>query len=177
MKHFLTIILAIALVSCSTSYRTIYINTPEKEFDAEQILYQTRPELIPYYEAGVLKITSMREYTQETAPRYELETKFVRYYLKSYEEKVQCLKEHFPEMYDQFSKGYIEVHSIYRFVDNGGNIRYNVNYFRVYDYYYYYLPFMHPYGGYRYEYMPRPLPRQSPRPPRPHNVQPRPRRR
>ena len=177
MKHFLTIILAIALVSCSTSYRTIYINTPEKEFDAEQILYQTRPELIPYYEAGVLKITSMREYRQETAPRYELETKFVRYYLKSYEEKIQCLKEHFPEMYDQFSKGYIDVHSIYRFVDNGGNIRYNVNYFRVYDYYYYYLPFMHPYGGYRYEYMPRPLPRQSPRPPRPQHVQPRPRRR
>lgn len=178
MKHLLTTLaLVLALMSCSTTYRTIYINTPEKRFDAEQILYQTRPELVPYYEAGVLKITSMREYKQETAPRYELETKFVRHYLRSYEEKIKCLQEHFPDMYNLYINGYIDVHSIYRFVDSRGNIRYNVNYFRVYDYYYYYIPFMYPYGGYRYDYMPRPLPRQTPRPPKPHHNQPTPRRR
>ena len=159
--------LLLLLASCGPG-RYIPVNTPEKQFDAEQVLYETRPELVPYYEAHVLKITNMREIKDKAGnTRYELDYKFTRYYIRDLNERLQILKEKFPEMYDMYVNGYIELHNMYRFVDNEGNIRYTVNYFRVYDYYYYYVPFMRPYGGYRYDYAPRPMPRVSPRPPAP----------
>ena len=61
MKKLIALLVTLLLVvsSCSAG-RYVSINDPEREFSAVEVLYNQHPELVPYYEAGVLKITSLR---------------------------------------------------------------------------------------------------------------------
>ena len=167
MKKLIALLVTMLLVvsSCSAG-RYISLNNPEREFSAVEVLYNQHPELVPYYEAGVLKITSMREIRTEMGYNYDIKYKFVKRHLYD-EERYLCLKENYPELYDLYVNGVINIRSVYRYVDSDGVIRYHVTYSRIYDYFYESVPLIHPYGGYRLHYRPRPAPRIAPAPPRP----------
>lgn len=161
MKKILTLFAAaIMLLSCGTY---LEMENPEVAFNAGQVLYETHPELVPYYEANVLNITSLKELPSATGdPVYEIRYRFVQYELKDYQERIDCLKEHFPELYQMYITGIINVRHIYRYVDENGQIRHRVKYGRVYDFYYEYVPL---FRGYHYNYRARMTP--PPPPPRP----------
>lgn len=168
MKKLIALLVTLLLVvsSCSAG-RYVSINDSEREFSAVEVLYNQHPELVPYYEAGVLKITSLREVRSEVGYTYDIRYKFVRKYLYD-QERYQCLKEYYPELYDLYINGVINIRSVYRYVDDNLAIRYQVTYSRLYDYYYENVPLIHPYGGYRLYYRPRPIPpRMTPPPPKP----------
>ena len=168
MKKFIALLVTLLLVvsSCSAG-RYASINNPEREFSAVEVLYNQHPELVPYYEAGVLKITSLREIRSKVGYTYDIRYKFVRKYLYD-QERYQCLKEYYPELYDLYINGVINIRSVYRYVDDNLAIRHNVTYSRLYDYYYENVPLIYPYGGYRLHYRVRPIPpRMTPPPPRP----------
>ena len=168
MKKLIALLVTMLLVvsSCSAG-RYISLNNPEREFSAVEVLYNQHPELVPYYEAGVLRITSMREIRTEMGYNYDIRYKFVKKYLYD-EERYLCLKDNYPELYDLYVNGVVNIRSIYRYVDRDGVIKYHVTYSRLYDYYYESVPLIHPYGGYRLHYRPRPIPpRATPPPPRP----------
>ena len=146
---------ALATLSCSTS-RYATNSSPQVEFDATEILYNRYPSLVPFYEEGVLKVTSL----VEKDGVYDIKYKFVKYRYTDYGEMILCIKEKFPELYNMYSFGLVDITSLYKYVDTSiMEIRYKVGYRRVYDFYYHYVPNIYPYGGYRYYYRPRPAPR------------------
>ena len=100
MKKLIALLITMLLVvsSCSAG-RYVSINDTEREFSAVEVLYNQHPELVPYYEAGVLKITSLREVRSEVGYTYDIRYKFVKKYLYD-EERYLCLKEYYPELYD-----------------------------------------------------------------------------
>ena len=168
MKKFIALLVTMLMIvtSCSAG-KYVSLNNPEREFSAVEVLYNQHPELVPYYEAGVLKITSMREIQSEVGYTYDIRYKFVRKYLYG-DERYLCLKELYPELYDLYANGVINIRTVYRYVDNKGSIQYHITYSRLYDYYYESVPLIHPYRGYRLHYRPRPIPpRMTPPPPRP----------
>ena len=140
MKKLIALLVTLLLVvsSCSAG-RYVSINNSEREFSAVEVLYNQHPELVPYYEAGVLKITSLREIRSEVGYTYDIRYKFVRKYLYD-QERYQCLKEYYPELYDLYINGVINIRSVYRYVDDNLAIRHNVTYSRLYDYYYENVP-------------------------------------
>lgn len=159
MRKLIALFITILMMVCCASGRYIPLSDPQAAFDAEQILYDAHPELVPYYEAGVLRITSMREVVDNQGNvSYKLKYKFVKRYFDDYTERMACLKEYYPELYQMYVNGIVKIYSLYRYVDNNGQIRHHVSYHRLYDYYYEYVPLIHPYGGYRYYYRPRVLP-------------------
>ena len=168
MKKLIALFSAIVMLVCCASGRYISTADPQNAFDAEQVLYDTRPELVPYYEAGVLKITSMREVVgRDGSVSYNVKYRFVKRHIREYAERMEVLKTNFPELYQMYVNGTIEIYSLYAYVDDNGVIRHHVSYRRLYDFYYDYAPLMYPYGGYRYYYRPRVSP-----PPRRGNVGP-----
>ena len=174
-KLLLTIISVIVMFSCASG-RYISLSDPQAEFTATEILYNEYPELVKYYEEGVLKITSLREVNERDNIRYKIKYKFVKKYYYDYAERMECLKTHFPELYTLYTNGVIEITSLYKYVDDYGVIRHHASYRRLYDFYYDYHPYVYPYGGYRYYYVPRyryaPRPQYRPQPkpqPRPSN--------
>ena len=164
MKKLIALFTAIVMLVCCASGRYISTADPQNAFDAEQVFYNTHPELVPYYEAGVLKITSMREVVgRDGSVSYKVKYRFVKRHIRDYSERMECLKTYFPEIYQMYVNGVIEVYSLYAYVDDTGVIRHHISYRRLYDYYYDYVPLPYPYGGYRYNYRPR----VSPPPPPP----------
>lgn len=146
---------ALATLSCSAA-RYATNNNPQVEFDATEILYNQYPNLVPFYEEGVLRVTSLVERNGV----YDIKYKFVKYHYTDYSEMIACIKEKFPELYNMYSFGLVDITSLYKYVDTSTmEIRYKVGYRRVYDFYYHYVPNVYPYGGYRYHYIPRPAPR------------------
>ena len=167
MKKLVAFLLGIGmLISCSTS-RYVSLADPQAEFDAVEILYNQHPELVNYYEQGVLKITSLREVKVANGYDYRIKYKFVKYHYYDYAERMACLKEKYPELYTMYVNGTIEINSLYKYVDEYGAIRYHVSYRRLYDFYYDTAPLIYPYNGYRYYYRPRPIPPRVGPPPRP----------
>lgn len=173
MKKIIALFLGfILLVSCGAT-RYISVNNQESASIAIEVLYSNHPELVRYYDEGVLSITSLKEIRTETGYDYDIRYKFVKYYYRNYEEKMLCLEERFPELYTLYINGTIEITSLYKYVDRYGEIRYHASYRRLNEIYYdnYY------HGGYRIHYRSRPY-RMSPPPPPPKprpNVGPKPR--
>ena len=81
---------------------------------------------------------------------------------------MEVLKNQFPELYQMYITGVIDITGIYKYVDkDSGIIRNRVLYRRIYDFYY--EPTVIPYNYTRLHYRPRPLPlpRYQPAPPPP----------
>ena len=171
MKKFISLLITMLMIvsSCSAE-RYVSLNSPEREFSTYEILYNQYPELVPYYEEGVLKVTSVNEVRTEVGYIYDIKYKFIKRYLYN-EERYLCLQENYPELYALYLDGIIRIRSVYKYVDDDLTIRCHVTYSRAYEYYYSSVPLIYPYG-HRY-HNPRPLPpprvHQAPPPPRNHN--------
>lgn len=167
MKKIISLLLGLLLfVSCGAT-RYVNLDNVEASRNAVAVLYNKHPELVRYYEENVLLITSMKQTRTESGYDYNIKYRFIKYYYRDFSEKMECLKEKFPELYTMYTNGTIEITSIYKYVDEYGEIRYHATYKRAGDYYYYdSYPLIYPYSGYRYYYRYRPVyPRVSPPPP------------
>ena len=171
MKKLALIVSCILMMLSCASGRYVSLSNPQAQFDAGETLYDKYPEMVKYYDEGVLKITSLREIPQRDGTYvYDVSYKFVKYYYREYAERMECLKTHFPEAYEMYVNGIIEIRSLYKYVDENMEIKYHLSYRRLYDFYYETTPYLiYPYNrGYRYHYRPRPVPqRVSPPPPPP----------
>jgi hypothetical protein len=167
MKKIISLLLGLILfVACGAS-RYTGVNNHEIAPDAVEVLHIIYPELVRYYDEGVLRITSMRRVETETGYDYKIKYKFVRYYYTDYTERMICLKEMFPDFYRLHLDGTIEVTSIYKYVNEYGEIRHHISYRKLYvPYYYDSAPVYYPYGRYRIYRRLTPIPpRMSPPPP------------
>lgn len=171
-KFYVFIMMLIMLVSCGT---TNYVSrrTVSEMDEISYVLANYYPQLHNYYMEGVLDVDSMKEIVLEDGTvDYKIKYHFMRYYFRNYSDRIETLKVHFPELYEMYVSGVIEINSLYKYVEKStGRIRYHCNYDRIYDYYYRYYPRYN--GTHIYYYRPRvqpppPRPRVEPRPePRP----------
>ena len=173
MKKFLLILLMMltVLVSCGT---TNYVSrrTVNQMDEISYVLANYYPQLHNYYMEGVMDVDSMKEIVLEDGTvDYKIKYHFIRYYYRNYSDRIDALKLHFPELYELYTSGVIDINSIYKYVDKDtGIIRHHCSYSRIYDYYYNYYPRL---GGSHIYYRARPLRPSPPPPPRP-RVEPRP---
>ena len=175
MKKFYLIIMTLLLfVSCSTTNYLSRRNVYEMD-EISYVLANYYPQLHYYYMEGVLDIDSMKEVTLEDGTLdYKIKYHFIRYYYRNYSERMEIMKVHFPELYQMYTNGVIEVNSLYKYVEKStGKIRHHISYRNIYDYYYRYYPGLH--GTHIYHYGPRyrpapprpvPVPKVNPNPPR-----------
>ena len=163
MKRFLLTIMMMlmVLVSCGT---TNYVSrrTVNEMDEISYVLANYYPQLHTYYMEGVMDVTSMKEIILEDGTvDYKINYHFIRYYYRNYSDKMDAVRVHFPELYDMYTKGIIEINSIYKYVDRDtGKIRYHISYRNIYDTYY------NTYSGPRYRGYYRPNYRPTPPPPR-----------
>ncbi len=162
IKLLMLTIISFIIVSCASTANLTYQRIDNEE-NIAYVLSTYYPQLYQYYDEGVLKVNSIKEVVLENnIIDYKIKYKFVRrYYYNDYAEMAIILKEHFPELYDMYTKGIIEINSIYKYVDRDtGRIRYHVSYRNIYDTYY------NIYHGPRYRGYYRPNYRATPPPPR-----------
>ena len=171
MKKFLLVLMLMltVLVSCGT---TNYVSrrTVNEMDEISYVLANYYPQLYNYYAEGVMDVYSMKEVVLEDGTvDYKIKYRFIRYYYRNYTDKIEALKLHFPEIYEMYISGVVDVNSIYKYVDkNTGIIRHHVSYNRIYDYYYHYYPRYN--GTHIYYYRPR----VQPPPPRRPRIEPKP---
>lgn len=162
------------MVSVSSCGTTRYANQRTiKEMDeVSYVLANYYPQLHEYYMEGVLRVTSLKEVVLEDGNvDYKVKYNFVRYYYRDFNERMEAVKNTYPELYEMYVSGVIDIDSVYKYVDkDSGKIRLHVSYSRVYDFYYRRYPGA--YGGtHIYRYGPRVYPlaprRMQPPPPAP----------
>lgn len=173
MKRFyllLVMVLVLAVSSCGTA-RYVSQRTVNEMDEISYVLANYYPQLHTYYMEGVLRVNSLKEVVlPDGTVDYKVKYDFVRYYYTDFNEKIAAVKANYPELYEMYVSGVIDLGSVYRYVDrDSGRIRLHVSYSRIYDYYYHYYPGT--YGGLRLHYRPRPYPlaprRMQPPPPQP----------
>ena len=164
-KFYVFIMMLIMLVSCGTANYASRRTVNEMD-EISYVLANYYPQLHEYYMEGVLDVTSLREVVLEDGTvDYKVKYHFIRYYYRNQADRMDALKLHFPELYEMYVSGVIEINSLYKYVEKDtGRIRHHCSYSRIYDYYYRYYPRL---GGSHIYYRARPLP-PAPRPaPRP----------
>ena len=164
MKRFyliLLMILTIIVSSCGTASYASRRTVNEMD-EISYVLANYYPQLHEYYMEGVMDVTSLKEVVLEDGTvDYKVKYRFFRYYYRNYSDRMEALKLHFPELYEMYVSGVIEINSLYKYVEkNTGRIRHHCSYSRIYDYYYNYYPRL---GGSHIYYRARPLP-PAPRP-------------
>ena len=175
MKRFyllLVMVLILAVSSCGTARYANQRSVNEMD-EISYVLANYYPQLHTYYMEGVLRVNSMKEVVlPDGTVDYKVKYDFVRYYYRDFNEKVAVVKENYPELYDMYISGVIDLGSVYKYVDrDSGRIRVHVSYSRIYDYYYRYYPGVRGGAVHIYQYRPRVYPlaprRMQPPPPQP----------
>ena len=159
--------LLLMLTSCAATYKTT--RTVKEMDEIALVLSEYYPQLYTYYIEGVLEVASVKEVVVEDgSPAYNVKYRFINYYYHNQTEMMEILKNEFPELYQMYVNGVIEVTGMYKYVEKDtGVIRNHVSYRRIYDFYY--ERTIIPYNHTRLYYRPRPmpLPRYQPAPPPP----------
>ena len=184
-KIIFLLISALVLVSCAST-RYAGQSVVEGNYEVSYVLANYYPQLFTYYEEGVLRVTSIKEITlADGTLDYNVKYRFVKYYYNTHAERMEIVKAMYPELYQMYLNGVIDINSVYKYVNrNTGRISYKVSYSRIYDYYhYYYSPgYIHRSRPYyrppryspppRVKPGPRPTPPPANRPPQRPNVRP-----
>ena len=163
MKKYLIIIALALLTACGTS-RYATQRTIQDMDEVSYVLANYYPQLHEYYMEGVLKVKSIKEAITETGePAYNVKYSFCRYNYPNFNDRMEALKTYYPEVYQMYLNGVVEITSFYKYVDKDtGKIMHHVSFRRIYDFYY--GETLVPYHHTRIFYRPRPLPPPRPRP-------------
>ena len=167
-KFYLLFVLLVAMLSSCATASYASKRTVNEMDEISYVLANYYPQLHEYYMEGVLEVDSMKEVTLLNGDtEYKVKYHFIKYYYRNQDEMLEVLRNGFPELYEMFVSGVIEIRGIYKYVDKeSGVIRNHVMYRRIYDFYYERTPLPYPYNHTRLIYRPRPMPLQ-PAPPRP----------
>ena len=154
---------AVMLVSCGTSAYVSNRTITEMD-EVSYILANYYPQLHEYYMEGVLKVRYLKEViTDEGEPAYNIKYSFCRYNYPNFNDRMEALKTYYPEVYQMYMTGVIDITSFYKYVDKeSGKIKHHVSFRRIYDFYY--GETLVPYHHTRIFYRPRPFPAPRPRP-------------
>ena len=144
MKRFLSVLIVCCLFlsSCGTANYVAGSGVYGSE-SVEYVLSNYYPGLYEYYKEGVLSVRSIKEITlSDGSIDYNVKYKFVKYYYNTHAERMEVVQKLYPELYQMYLNGVIDINSVYKCVDKTtGKIKYRVSYNRIYDYYnYYYNP-------------------------------------
>ncbi len=164
-KIIFAIFSTLVLVSCASTRYVSQRRVTEMD-EVSYVLANYYPQLHYYYMEGVLRVNSLKEVVlPDNTVDYKVDYDFVRYYYRNFSDRMDALKEYYPELYQMYVNGVIEITSLYKYVErDSGKIRHRVSYRRIYDYYYHYYPGL--YDGVHIYYRPRPRYQPAP-PPRP----------
>ena len=170
MKKYLFIVIMVLLTACGASKYTSQRTVQEMD-EVSYVLANYYPQLHTYYMEGVLRVNSLKEVVlPDGTVDYKVKYNFVRYYYRDFNERIAAVKTNYPELYDMYISGVIDIDSVYKYVEKDtGRIRLHVSYSKIYDYYYNYYPRVGGVGIYRYGPRPYPLAprRMQPPPPQP----------
>ena len=181
MKKIIALLVGILLVMSCSAQRYANQRTVREMDEVSYVLANYYPQLHEYYTEGVLRVNSMKEIVLEDGTvDYKINYDFIRYYYRDFNQRMEVLKETYPELYNMYVSGVIDVRSMYKYVDkNTGQIKIHVSYKSIYDYYYNYYPNIRGGAVHIYQYRPRPYPMAPrrmqptpaprPQPNRPHN--------
>lgn len=158
-------VLIVSATSCASTRYVSQRRVTEMD-EVSYVLANYYPQLHYYYMEGVLRVNSLKEVVlPDNTVDYKVDYDFVRYYYRNFSDRMDALKEYYPELYQMYVNGVIEITSLYKYVERDtGKIRHRVSYRRIYDYYYHYYPGLH--DGVHIYYRPRPRYQPAP-PPRP----------
>ena len=168
-------------VACATTRYTSKRTIADMD-EVSYVLANYYPQLHSYYMEGVLNVKSLKEVILEDGTAdYKIKYNFVRYYYRDFRERIEVVKSNYPELYEMYISGVIDINSVYKYVEEEtGKIKIHVSYSRIYDYYYRYYPNIRGGAVHIYQYRPRRYP-MAPRrmqpttpPPRPQPNRPRP---
>lgn len=168
MKRIILIILvSLLFVSCGTA---AYMDSDGiySSNNAVYVLKNHYPVLYNYYMEGVLRVKSIKQVTLvDGTVNYDVKYSFIKRYYYGFDDRIEVLRYHYPELYTLYVNGVITINSIYKYVDRStGKIRYHVSYGRAYQHYtpnhiYRERPY---YRYHRPRVVPRPTPTTRPTP-------------
>lgn len=144
-KLIILLVNTLIVLSCAgPQYVTRDVPPQPENIDIREVLVQSYPDLVRYYDEGVLQVTSVRRNGKEIGlPNYIVKYKFVKYYY-NYVEASSLLREKYPSLYEEYLKGRVRINCLYKYVDGQGVIQYCVSYRWVHAPYYTYRVVYHP---------------------------------
>ena len=98
MKKLLIVLIFLASVISCASSRYVAVETTQDEPLAVEVLAAKYPEMVEYYNEGVLEITSLRTIPAGDGYDYDVDYRFVRYYYTNPDERIECLRFYYPNM-------------------------------------------------------------------------------
>ena len=102
------------------------------KYEQLNILYEHYPKLWEYYHEGVMDILWIKKVVKEDGTiEYKEGHRLKRKYITDYSEKMSLLKTNFPEIYNLFTLGKVNVDEMYQYVGTDGEVRVNISYHRL----------------------------------------------
>ena len=119
------------LVVLTTMFCSCFAANNSKEIynssEITTVLQNYYPQLYEYCEEGVMIIKSLKEVTFDDGSfGYKIKYVFVKRYIED-NEKLEVVKNTYPELYKMYTDGVIDITSVYKYVDkNTGKINVKV---------------------------------------------------
>ena len=114
MKRFyllLVMALMLAVSSCGTARYANQRSVNEMD-EISYVLANYYPQLHTYYMEGVLRVNSLKEVVlPDGTVDYKVKYDFVRYYYTDFNEKIAAVKANYPELYEMYVSGVIDLGS------------------------------------------------------------------
>lgn len=142
MKRLFLIIITMVLIT--TMYSCAIVQTPYVSYDkntAEPVksryeIYkalENYPRLEYYYDEGVVDIISVKKVkaTDTDSPEYIIKYRYCKHYITDYGERMEALREGFPEVYNLYCNGRINLTEMYEYVDRNGHIQTHISYYFI----------------------------------------------
>ena len=131
----ITMILAVIMNSCAivqkpyVSYDKNSAETVKDKYEIYQAI-QSYPSLKHYYDEGVISIVSVKKvkaiYLNNS--EYIIKYRYCKNYITDYSEQMTILKEDFPEIYNLYCIGKINLVEMYKYVGENQNVQTHISY-------------------------------------------------
>ena len=128
--HLVVVILCIlSFASCApTRFAGMSKRAIRDKNEQNHIIATHYPNLVEYLHEGVLYVQKLNEYTSSDGSHYyDIKYKFISRYISDYDEAMAQLRQ-MPELHQLYINGKIKINHIKVYVNEKGEIRYNVNY-------------------------------------------------
>lgn len=132
MKRLLWLLAIATVTSCGVSSHAI-----EEMDEISYIMYNYYPQLHEYFMEGVLEVHYLKEgYTDEGEKMYNIRYSFCRYEYPNKHDRLDTIRELFPDVYYMYINGLVKITSFYKYVDrNTGEIRHHISFRRNYGFF------------------------------------------
>ena len=132
MRRFIFLLMLFCFTSCGVVKNQNNSTYVKDKYEQLNILYEHYPKLWEYYHEGVMDILWIKKVVKEDGTiEYKEGHRLKRKYITDYSEKMSLLKTNFPEIYNLFTLGKVNVDEMYQYVGTDGEVRVNISYHRL----------------------------------------------